>query len=61
MPKLPSPILPLGISEGNAFANVSLRSGSVEHTYSIQSGPFQNLGVGIGFKRTNLTAAYVTG
>lgn len=39
----------LGISAGNTFANVPLHSGSLWTTYTIQSGPLQNLGAGIGF------------
>ena len=39
----------LGIAAGNTFANVPLHSGSLWTTYTIQSGPLQNLGGGIGF------------
>ena len=39
----------LGIAAGNTFANVPLHSGSLWTTYTIQSGPFQNLGAGVGF------------
>jgi iron complex outermembrane recepter protein len=39
----------LGIAAGNTFANVPLHSGSLWTTYTIQSGPFQNIGAGIGF------------
>ncbi|HET7057422.1 MAG TPA: TonB-dependent receptor [Nitrospiraceae bacterium] len=39
---------PLGIASGNTMANVPLHSGSLWTTYTVQSGPFQNVGVGIG-------------
>jgi iron complex outermembrane recepter protein len=39
----------LGIAAGNTFANVPLHSGSLWTTYTIQSGPLQNLGAGFGF------------
>lgn len=39
----------LGIAAGNTFANVPLHSGSLWTTYTIQSGPLQNFGAGLGF------------